>query len=63
MPGGMGSWIKTEKQIWQVNLEEMSWGLGLPKKLEKPLPVSLLNNTNSILHWEYFIGLNLYQRQ
>jgi hypothetical protein len=53
MPGTLGAWIKTEKGIRRVTLEETSRGLGLQKGLATSPTVSLVENTTSIFHWEY----------
>jgi hypothetical protein len=53
MPGALGTWIKTEKEVQQVTLKERSQGLGLQKGLATNPTVSLVENTTSIFHWEY----------
>jgi hypothetical protein len=53
MPSTVGAWIRTEKGIRQVSLEETSRGLGLPKDTCLKITAPLLEQTTSLFHWEY----------
>jgi hypothetical protein len=53
MPEQSGAWIRTEKGVRRLSLEETSRGLGLLKNMEVPLSPSLLKNTTSLFHFEY----------
>jgi hypothetical protein len=53
MPSTVGAWIRTEKGIRQVSLEETSWGLSLPKDTVVKVTAPLLEQTTSLFHWEY----------
>lgn len=53
MPSTVGAWIRTEKGIRRVSLEETSRGLGLPKDTGVKITAPLLEQTTSLFHWEY----------
>ena len=53
MPEQAGAWIRTEKGVRRVSLDETSRGLGLPKEMVVHLTPSLLRNTTSLFHFEY----------
>jgi hypothetical protein len=50
MLGALSAWIKTERGVQRVALEETSRGLGMPKGLTANLTVSLVESTTSIFH-------------
>jgi hypothetical protein len=53
MLGSTGAWIRTEKGIRRVTLEETARGLGLTKELNLDVTPSLIAHSTSVFHWEY----------